>query len=83
MLTACRVSPACREAMTIRAIVHLVIDDSGQDLVEYALLTGMITVAGVLLFPVLVARMNLVYQTWQLAAQRAWEPCAPGAAPCF
>jgi Flp pilus assembly pilin Flp len=65
----------------IRAILHLVVDDSGQDLVEYALLSGIITLAGVLLFPVVVGKMGAAYSSWQSGAQTVWEPCPPGGCP--
>jgi Flp pilus assembly pilin Flp len=64
--------------MIVRAIVRLVVDDRGQDLVEYALLSGIVGVAGILVFPVIAGKMGTAYTNWQLAAQNAWEPCAPG-----
>jgi Flp pilus assembly pilin Flp len=64
--------------MIIRALIHLVVDDSGQDLVEYALLSGVIGVAGILLFPVIVGKMGAAYTTWNSGVQTAWEPCPPG-----
>jgi len=68
--------------MTIRAIVRLVIDDRGQDLVEYALLSGIVGVAGILVFPVIVDKMGTAYASWQTGAQNAWEPCPPAPAAC-
>ena len=68
--------------MIIRATIHLVLDDSGQDLVEYALLSGVIGVAGLLLFPVIAGRMGAAYTSWQTQVQTAWEPCAPAPAAC-
>ena len=68
--------------MSIRAIVRLVIDDRGQDLVEYALLSGAIGVAGILLFPVIAGQMGAAYSSWQSGAQTAWEPCAPAPGGC-
>ena len=68
--------------MTIRALVRLVNDDSGQDLVEYALLSGIIGVAGVLLFPVIAGKMGTAYTTWETAIKDAWEPCSPAPAAC-
>jgi Flp pilus assembly pilin Flp len=67
--------------MNIRPIIHLVIDDSGQDLVEYALLSGIIGVAGILLFPVIASKMGAAYTAWNSGVQTAWEPCAPGGCP--
>jgi Flp pilus assembly pilin Flp len=68
--------------MNIRAIVHLVVDDDGQDLIEYALLSGVIGVAGVVLYPVIAGRMGDAYTGWQTAIKDAWEPCPPAPAAC-
>ena len=76
MDTVCRVSSTSGN-MIIRAIVRLVIDDSGQDLVEYALLSGIVSVTGILVFTAVKADMGAAYTSWQSGAQAAWEPCAP------
>jgi hypothetical protein len=68
--------------MILKAIVQLVVGDGGQDLVEYALLSGIVGVVGVLLFPVIAARMGAAYTSWQAGAQTAWEPCAPAGGAC-
>ena len=60
-----------------RALVRLVFDDAGQDLVEYALLSGIIGVAGVLMFPVIASGMRDAYDSWQSGVQAAWEPPCP------
>ena len=39
-------------------------DDVGQDLIEYALLTGIIAIAGILLFPTIQSKMADAYQDW-------------------
>ena len=67
--------------MIVRALFRLVVDDKGQDLVEYALLSGIVGAAGVLLFPVIAAKMAAAYTSWQTSAQDAWEPCPPGGCP--
>ena len=67
--------------MIMRAILHLVIDDRGQDLVEYALLSGIVGIAYILLFPAIKAGMGSAYTNWNSGIQAAWEPCAPGACP--
>jgi Flp pilus assembly pilin Flp len=43
---------------------RLIADERGQDLIEYALLTGMITIASVLAFSSLKVRMQDAYQAW-------------------
>ncbi len=63
---------------TARLLRRLVRDEAGQDLIEYALLAGIIGISGVLLFPVITERMGDAYQGWITAAQDAWQPCAPG-----
>ena len=68
--------------MSLRAIIHVVLDDRGQDLVEYALLSGIVGLAGILVFPVIAGKMGAAYTTWQSGAQTAWEPCAPAPAVC-
>jgi hypothetical protein len=79
---ASRFAPAFGQAMIIRAIIQLVSDDGGQDLVEYALLSGIIGVAGVLLFPVIAGEMAATYESWKAGSLAAWEPCNPAPAAC-
>jgi Flp pilus assembly pilin Flp len=68
--------------MITRTVLRFVIDDAGQDLVEYALLSGIIGVAGVLLFPLIAGRMRAAYTGWQFGARAVWQPCSPGAGVC-
>ena len=57
-------------------------DDSGQDLIEYGLLTAIIGLAGLLAFSTLATTMGTVYGRWNTAGQTAWQPCAPLPAAC-
>jgi hypothetical protein len=68
--------------MTIRALVRLVNDDSGQDLVEYALLTGMLGAGALLFFVLLSSFLGFQYSTWLTGAYNAWEPCPPAPSVC-
>ena len=52
-------------------------EDSGQDLIEYGLLTGIVTVSTVLLFGAIAGKMEDAYNGWNTAAQDEWEPCPP------
>ena len=68
--------------MIVRAIVHLVIDDRGQDLVEYALLSGIVSVGSILLFSSIKDGMGAAYTSWTSrtspsGVQTVWQPCAP------
>jgi Flp pilus assembly pilin Flp len=65
----------------VSGIVRLIEDESGQDLLEYALLTGAITFGGVAFVLLMQVVMRDQYLLWQAGAQAAWEPCPPGGCP--
>jgi Flp pilus assembly pilin Flp len=65
-----------------RGLWDFMTDDRGQDLIEYALLTAIIGVSGVLILSVIATRMGPAYRGWNTAAQNAWQPCAPQPAAC-
>jgi Flp pilus assembly pilin Flp len=65
-----------------RTITHLLRDDAGQDLVEYALLTAVIAVGGVVMFSAIANTLQNTYTNRVNAAQAAWEPCPPQPATC-
>ena len=58
-------------------IARLWREDDGQDFIEYALLTGIIAIAGILIFPAIQDSMADAYQNWNGNAQEIWEPPAP------
>jgi Flp pilus assembly pilin Flp len=60
-----------------RLLRRLARDDGGQDLIEYALLTGIIAIAGILLFPTIQSKMANAYQDWNDNAQAIWETPPP------
>jgi Flp pilus assembly pilin Flp len=51
--------------------------ENGQDLIEYSLLTGIIAVVGILVFPTIQSKMADAYQDWNDNAQAIWEPPPP------
>ena len=53
-------------------------DESGQDVLEYALLAVIIGLAGVLVFPSIVSKLSNGYATSNTAIQADWQPCNPG-----
>jgi hypothetical protein len=69
--------------MNIRAvwqnahITRLLVEDDGQDLIEYALLTSIIAVAGALVFPAFKVKMASAYASWNSNVQAIWEPPPP------
>jgi Flp pilus assembly pilin Flp len=78
----CRIAPTFGRVMIIRAVVRIVIDDRGQDLVEYALLSGIIGMAGILVFPSIAVKMSAAYTSWQSGVDAVWRPPCPVSAPC-
>ena len=52
-------------------------DEDGQDLIEYALLTALIAIAGILGFQAIGFSINASYITWDTANQNLWEPRPP------
>ena len=57
-------------------------DESGQDLIEYALLTAIIGIASVLILSTLLTTMGTAYSGRNTAGQNAWQPCPPKPAVC-
>jgi len=68
--------------MIQRCICRFIVDDRGQDLVEYALLSGIVGIVGLLVFPQLLDQMTAAYTNTITATESAWEPCPPDPAPC-
>lgn len=59
-----------------QAVIRLFTDDDGQDLVEYALLTGIVAVAAAIALPAASA-LGDIYETWNDNIQDLWEPPPP------
>jgi hypothetical protein len=54
------------------------VEDRGQDLVEYALLAGIIAIAGSVILPAIGAKMaNAVFNVWGTRIYQAWQPGNP------
>jgi Flp pilus assembly pilin Flp len=49
-------------------------EDSGQDLIEYAILTLVVTLSSLLVFVVIRNKMENAYETWQTRGQERWVP---------
>ncbi len=56
-------------------------DDSGMDMVEYALLATFIAIVGVLGFQAIANSMNPVYTSWDGAVDSIWEVPPPTTTP--
>ena len=68
-----------RSLMQRARAVRLLTDDDGQDLIEYALLTGLVVVGGLLVFTAapFVRRMGDAYLDWNTNTQSLWVPPPP------
>ncbi len=66
----------------IELVTGFVVDETGQDLIEYALLSGLLGVGGFLFFSQLVDGMGTAYKDWVTAVYNAsGEPPPPGSSP--
>jgi Flp pilus assembly pilin Flp len=61
----------------VNPLRQLLIDDRGQDLVEYTLLGATIATTSLVLMNVFPGVMNAVYASWQAATDALWYPQAP------
>jgi hypothetical protein len=68
-----------RAAQRLRRLLshQLVEGEEGQDLIEYALLTGIVAIVGILVFPSIQSKMADAYQGWNDNAQAISEPPPP------
>ena len=72
---------ALRRPLLFSLLARLWREEEGQDLLEYALLTGIIGVSSVLLFTSVAPKMSAAYQAWNTAQENVWEPGPPLVAP--
>ena len=71
-----RRSPAWARNWT-RALGSFLSDETGQDLIEYALLAGSIGLVGIALWDGIVTGIGSAYQGWDANTQNAWHPQDP------
>jgi Flp pilus assembly pilin Flp len=60
-----------------RAVRSFVSDETGQDLIEYALLAGSIGLVGIAMWNGIVTGIGNGYQGWDTNTQNAWQPQNP------
>ncbi len=72
-----RVEQARRSSTWTRAVRSLVFDETGQDLIEYALLAGSIGLVGIAMWDGIVTGIGNGYQGWDTNTQNAWQPQNP------
>lgn len=64
-----------------RIVKRLVAEDRGQDLIEYALLTAGIGLAGLAVWPAITAAIGVAYGNLDTNTQNLWEVPNPGGTP--
>jgi Flp pilus assembly pilin Flp len=60
-----------RRSNVTEMLGRFVVDDAGQDLIEYALLSGFITLGGFVVFSELADKMGTAYESWITAVYAA------------
>ncbi len=66
-----------RSSAWTRAVRSFVSDETGQDLIEYALLAGSIGLVGIAMWDGIVTGIGNGYQGWDTNTQNAWQPQNP------
>jgi Flp pilus assembly pilin Flp len=56
---------------------RFIVDERGQDLLEYGLLASIIGLAGYLVLPLIGPKMDTAFRTWGTQVYNIWEPSAP------
>jgi Flp pilus assembly pilin Flp len=64
-------------SMALELAWQLLLEDEGQDLIEYGLITGIIMTVGVLIFSTISSKMGAAYDEWGTQIQDNWEPLPP------
>jgi len=59
-------------------LCRLIVDDGGQDVIEYALLTAAIGLAGIATWPLIAAGIGEAYANFDTQTQDIWEVPDPG-----
>ena len=60
---------------------RIVLEEDGQDLIEYGLLAGIVLAIGILIFSAISTKMGTAYETWGDEIQANWEPSNPAPPP--
>lgn len=60
---------------------RLFADDSGQDLIEYALLTSLVGISAIAVFDLLTGSISTTYRTWNTNTNDLWQTPDPVGSP--
>jgi Flp pilus assembly pilin Flp len=62
---------------TLQSFLQLCADESGQDLIEYALLSTLIGFAGIVVMTVMLDTIGTTYGSWGTSTNDLWESPEP------
>ena len=54
-----------------------VLDESGQDIIEYGLLASIIAIAGIMFLPTIATKMGVAFGRWGDSVYNLWVPNDP------
>ena len=70
-------APTSKTNMQGRSLRRTLLDDSGQDLIEYGLLAAIIAIAGILVLPTIATKMGVSFGNWGNNVYNLWAPNNP------
>ena len=63
----------------MNVLQRLLREESGSDLVEYALLASTVAILSAAALALMPGILKTVYESWDTSTQKIWDPCDPGA----
>ena len=68
------------QGRSFQCFLRSMLDESGQDIIEYGLLASIIAIAGILVLPTIATKMGGAFQNWGTEVWDLWEPDDPASA---
>lgn len=65
------------QGRSVPPFLRSLLDESGQDLIEYGLLASIIAIAGILFLPQIATKMGLNFSAWGNSVYNLWVPNDP------
>jgi Flp pilus assembly pilin Flp len=63
----------------MQILIRFMFDESGQDILEYALLVGLVALVTIPTFNALSAALKVTYLSWNAGILKCWQMPAPDA----
>ena len=65
------------QGRSVQYFLRAVLDESGQDIIEYGLLASIIAIAGILFLPTIATKMGVSFGRWGDTVYDLWVPRDP------